>query len=56
MVVITIGTEKSAEEMIKTWLNRDYWIGGDGVEMANLGLESPSEGADEEESKNIERE
>lgn len=53
MVVITIATQKSAKEMIEKWLDRDYWIGGDGVDMANLGLDSPSESVDEEENENV---
>ncbi|KAL2201937.1 hypothetical protein CC79DRAFT_1402229 [Sarocladium strictum] len=39
-VVITFATEKSTKELIEKWLDRDYWPDGNGVDMADLGLDS----------------
>jgi len=51
MVVITMATQKSQKEMLEKWLDTDYWIGGDGVDMEHLVADLPSERVDEKENE-----
>ncbi len=54
MIVITIATQKSQKEMLEKWLDRDYWIGGDSLDVANLGSNLPTQRVDEEGDKTLE--
>lgn len=47
-VVITFATEKSREELLEKWLDREYWPDGNGVDMMRFDGEEEAHEEEEE--------